>query len=384
MPQHLIQASGYGPQYQNDLSKIPASSESNPSTANYQAPASGYGSQFQNNLSNPVTPAPAPVNNNNNNNNQYGGADLSNKSKQDDYARTFGFPGWEEYQNSLITPNNQEVAQVDSAFDSAMSYLNQAEEALRGFQPGIQQGIDSTVDLNTQLANTQKAQGERQIESAGTDTQVRLTNAISAARQALQESNMGGRQRFGRDSNVASALGEYGTSKFQQASGQARDTAETTYRSIAEQTQQLGESYGNAIAQLNQWKQTQMQSAQQEFAMKLQEINNNRSEAAQNKSFQKIQLLQDMRNRADVIKNQAMTFQQNLELQRQSYSQQIGGSINQFGANASAGVNQIQQMPDVSVASATTQQPAITANTAIGQVQQTGAKKWDPITQTWK
>lgn len=279
------------------------------------------------------------------------------------------------------TPNDEEMRLVDSAYSSAMDYLNRAEQAIRGFQPTVEAGINSTVDMNTQLANTQKAQGERQISTAKTDTESRLQNAITAARQALQESMMGGRQRFGSASNITKALGEYGTTKFQQASGQARDSAEKTYRSLAEQTQQLTESYGNAIAQLNQWKQTMMQQAQQEFMNKLMEIDSSRNEATQNKTFQKIQLLQDMRSRADAIKNQAWTFAQNLEAQRQAYAQQIGASINTFGQNAVSGANTAATMGanainsiNMSPISASQQASTGNPNTMIGQTTQ---KRYD-------
>lgn len=286
--------------------------------------------------------------------------------------------------------NDQEMQQVDSAYGSAMDYLNKAEQSIRGFQPQIEQAISSTYDLNSQLANTQKAQGERQIGTAQTDTESRLQSAISAARQALQESMMGSRQRFGGASNVTKALGEYGTTKFQQASGQARDTAEQTYRSLAEQTQQLNESFGGAIAQLNQWKQTQMMSAQQDFMSKLQQIDANRSEAAQNKSFQKIQLLQDMRSRADAIKNQAWTFQQNLELQRQSYSQQIGAQVKQFGTAATTGANNAATTGanginsiDLNPITASQQTQTPTPTTQTGAITPTTTKNWwDQLTQT--
>lgn len=282
------------------------------------------------------------------------------------------------------TSNDAEMQQVDSAYGSAMDYLNRAEQSIRGFQPQVEQSINSTVDMNTQLANTQKAQGERQIASAQSDTESRLQNAITAARQALQESMMGSRQRFGSANNVTKALGEYGTTKFQQASGQARDTAEQTYRSLAEQTQQLNESYGSAIAQLNQWKQSQMMAAQQDFMSKLQQIDANRNEAAQNKSFQKIQLLQDMRSRADAIKNQAWTFQQNLELQRQAYSQQLGAQAKQFGttattnagniaAGAANGINSVNTAPVVA-----SQQQAAAPITQTGAIS-TNKNWWDNI-----
>lgn len=289
----------------------------------------------------------------------------------------------QEYQRLLApspTSNEAEMREVDSAYGSAMDYLSRAEQAIRGFQPQVEAGINSTVDMNTQLANTQKAQGERGIATAQTDTQSRLQNAITAARQALQESMTGGRQRFGSGSNITKALGEYGTTKFQQASGQARDSAEQTYRSLAEQTQQLSESYGNAIAQLNQWKTTQMQQAQQEFMNKLMEIDSNRNEATQNKSFQKIQLLQDMRSRADAIKTQAWTFAQNLEAQRQAYSQQLGSSINSFGQGAVSGANSAAMMGANGINSvnmspiSATGQATSASNTMTGQTTQ---KKYD-------
>lgn len=313
----------------------------------------------------PTTPQ-APTNNNN-----PPPVDRSGTQNVDYYINEFG-----QRVNMTPTSNDAEMREVDSAYGSAMDYLSRAEQSIRGFQPQVEQSINSTYDLNSQLANTQKAQGERQIATAQTDTQSRLQNAITAARQALQESMMGGRQRFGSASNVTKALGEYGTTKFQQASGQARDSAEQTSRSLAEQTQQLNESYSGAIAQLNQWKQTQMQAAQQEFMSKLQQIDANRNEASQNKSFQKIQLLQDMRSRADAIKNQAWTFQQNLEMQRQAYSQQLGTQIKQFGSTATTAVNEINNMDTA---------PAIASQkVAVAPVTQTGSISPSPsINRNW-
>lgn len=349
--QRLNDANAYGPQ-------LP------PANATNYALTGNVGALPTNNP--PPSTTPPPSNN--------GGS--SNTGKFWDAA-----DGWKDVPSP--TSNEAEMREVDSAYGSAMDFLNRAEQAIRGFQPTVEAGINSTVDMNTQLANTQKAQGERGIATAQTDTQSRLQNAITAARQALQESMAGGRQRFGSGSNITKALGEYGTTKFQQASGQARDSAEQTYRSLAEQTQQLTESYGNAISQLNQWKQTQMQQAQQEFMNKLMEIDSNRNEAAQNKSFQKIQLLQDMRSRADAIKNQAWTFAQNLEAQRQAYSQQIGSSINAFGQGATAGannaamtganaINSVNMTPISATGQATTNPSAITGQTTQKKYDQFG------------
>lgn len=230
-----------------------------------------------------------------------------------------------------------EDAQVNSAYDSAMSYLDQAQRTIESLQPQLQQNVNTTVDTNTQLANTQKAQGQRSLESSASDVQSKYKNAITAARQALQETLMGGRQRFGGGSGIYGALGEYAGSKFQQAQGSAYDTAQKAQSNITELGQQLEESYKNTLAQIGQWKSEQMLAIQQNFTDKLLQINSDRSTAAQNKSIQKIQLLQDMRARADAINNQAYTFQQNLALQKAALGQQIGTQASAYSAAAQTG-----------------------------------------------
>jgi hypothetical protein len=140
---------------------------------------------------------------------------------------------------------------------------------------------------------------------------------------------------------------------------------------------------------LKKWGTEQMTLAQNEFQNKLMEIEANRNEAAQNKSFQKIQLLQDMRNRADAIKNQMWTFQQNMDMQRQAYAQQISSTASQFSGAASTGANNASASASNQIAGidmaplSATQQASIDGDSWMGQRQQASGKKWDPETRTW-
>jgi hypothetical protein len=255
--------------------------------------------------------------------------------------------------NTQNTPQNEppaptepsaEQREVDNAYRSAMDYLGQAESMIKGLQPQLERSITDTYTANQTLADTQKGQSERQIGSEKEGVNTRLQNAITAARQALSESLMGGKQRFGAGSNIYKALGEYGTTKFQQAAGSARDVAERSLSQLNESWQSLQENYTQQMQSLNAWRTQTMAQLQSELQDKLLNINSQRRETEQNKSIQRIQILQDMRNRADAIKNQAWTFQQNLEMQRQNYAQQFSTQAKAYTDVINSQANQAGNM----------------------------------------
>lgn len=233
--------------------------------------------------------------------------------------------------------NNEIMRAAEGAYSQAMDYLGQAEGAIRSAQGGVEQGIGETYNQNLGVAQSQKAQTERAITSEKQSADVRLQNAITAARQALAESMQGGKQRFGTGSNIYKALGEYGTTKFQQAQGQARDVAEQTMQKLNEGWQTFQENYTNQITSLNNWKNQSLRDAQNEFQNKLLEVSRMRNEAGNLKAQTQIQALQNYNATLNAIKMQTYQTQLQLQANAQSAGQQYQSLIKQLGSGTQTG-----------------------------------------------
>lgn len=228
------------------------------------------------------------------------------------------------------------MSEVENAYRAAMDYASRAENLVRGAQPGIESGINKSYETSKSGLQTSKDQSSRQIAGEEVSANTRLQNALADARQALTEARMGAQQRFGRTSGIGRALGEYSTVNFQRAAGDIKNTYENVVSKLGEQKRQLEENYQQNILQLDQWKQSQLQQAQQAFTNKLLEIDAARAGAAENKSAQRIAALQDLKNYIDNINLQTYTYQVNLQSQLQAANQQyldaarvLGGYGNQ-------------------------------------------------------
>lgn len=296
------------------------------------------------------------------------------------------------------TPTTPQPASIDpilqaaeDAFNAIMGTANKTENALREQQPGLEQGVNDAYNNNLNVANTQKAQGERAIASEKESAGVRFQNAITAARQALAESLQGGKQRFGRGSDVFKALGEYGTTKFQQASGQARDSMETTARALSDQWQTLNENFTNAVMQLNTWKEEQIRTIKNDFQNRLLQIQSMRDEASVNKANVRIQALMSLNDQINSINAQATQYAQQLELTKQAYTNQFSQKAIELGASNQTAATNIGNTNASANASIDLNPVAATGGTSgidpsilnsIGMAQ--SGKKYDPVTGQWR
>lgn len=279
-------------------------------------------------------------------------------------------------QEPAPAPNDEILRAAEGAYNSAMSYLDQAQGAIQSAQGGVEQGIGETYQQNLGTAETQKAQTERTINTEKQSADVRLQNAISAARQALAESMQGGKQRFGAGSNVYKALGEYGTTKFQQAQGQARDVQEQTIQKLNEGWRTFQENYTNQITSLNNWKNQALRDAQNEFQNKLLEVTRMRNEAGNLKAQTQIQALQNYNSTLNAIKMQTYQTQLQLQANAQSAGQQYQSLIKQLGSGTQTGATNTgaagaQQTAGINMNPIT----ASTATTTVNPVAYTGTIK---------
>lgn len=347
------------PQYNTALSStgyssyIPMSSETDSRASNYVSPTSSsstqvnaygaplyqsnpYGTTSQVQQTNPSTgefqptpqPGPSPQQ-------QQTGYNTSGKTQNVDYfINEFGQP------QEIGKPNQDIMAEVQRAYDAAMGVANQAEGAIRGYQPELEASINRTAQDQIGQTQTSYERGGRQIGAAEEATNKREQNAISAARQTLAEMGMGFGQRFGAASNIAKALGEYSTTKFQQTAGQSRDATQQAMAALNEQKMSLEENYKNTLNSISTWKQNTIAEAQRAFQDKLLEISSMRAAAESEKSGMRIAELQRLQSNIDQAK--FLAYQYTLQAKQQASQQAsgIGSALAQYeqglGTNVAA------------------------------------------------
>lgn len=243
--------------------------------------------------------------------------------------------GWKPIGDS----NTDIMSAVNDAYNATMNYANQAESTIRGYQPGIEESINRTAGDQEANTRTSYDRGGRVISSAEGSAQQREQNAISAARQALTESQLGAGQRFGRGSDIFKALGEYGTTKFQQTAGQARNVTQQVMGQLAEQKLQLEENFKNTMNQIGTWKQNAIAEAQRMFQDKLLEISSIREGAEADRSAMRIAEIQRLQQTMDQIKFMTYQYQLQAKANAESVGQNIASQTAQYQQLLSGNVN---------------------------------------------
>lgn len=239
--------------------------------------------------------------------------------------------------NNAPTIDQRIFDEANNIYNAIMGYANQAESFLRSAQPEIEARYNRTAQQNRDIAQTQYDQSGRALTTAETEAGQRRDTAINQGRQTLAESKLGYGQRFGAAGPIASALGEYATTKFQQSADTARNIAEQTYQKINEQRRILGENFTNVNTQINNWLADSLTTAKQEFTNKLMEIGSMRAGAEENRSKLRIDALTALSNATNAYKAQAEGFKQQLIAQAQAADLRLRNQSNalaQYGTNA--------------------------------------------------
>lgn len=226
-----------------------------------------------------------------------------------------------EMQSQQVDPRIMDEA--NNQYNNAMSFANQVEQTLRGQQSGLNDQITRTGDQNQGLIDSTYQQGISSLASEQDLVGKRQNNFIDAARQTLSESNLGNSQRFGSNAQITKALGEYGTTKFQQATGQAYQTAQEAYTKIVQQKQVLEQNYANSKIQIKNWVAENIANTQREFENKLLEIAQLRNSAESDRSNLRIQALNNVQQTINAVKMQAIQFEQSLYAQAVQHAQNL-------------------------------------------------------------
>lgn len=291
-----------------------------------------------------------------------------------------GGGGGGDNNNNTPTPSpiDDLLREIDAAYSDAMGSASRAEAVINDNKDQIIGNIQSTGENSKAQAQSAYNQSSQQIAGESQDSNTRYMNAMAAARQALSETRIGTQQRFGRDSQIGRALGEYATVNFQKAAGQASQTYEQAATKLAQLKTNLEEGFKNSVIQINQWVGDSISKAKTDFTNQLLSIESMRQGAAENKSARRITALQNLKASIDNINLTAWQYQQNLRAQtaqQQANWNQMAEGLKAYYGSASA-VGQANASDNASNAA------AYTNNGLMGGGISGGVANDQPVAQT--
>lgn len=275
-------------------------------------PASGYGSQYQNN----VTGRYVTTNNTNNTNNTNTSSSNNNPPAQSTY--------YDPSTGRTFASQDEFNREIDNAYSGTYDYLNQAEANLRADYPNVLAEANANFTTNQALLNNQRDSALNQYSTQQKNAQNKYEDVLSSARRTLNEQRMGANQRFGGSSSAGQAATELQNVEFQRQQGQnVRQLGDLTAQ-IDMHRQDVEKQHQAGLLQLETQKQSAINQAQRDFQSKLLEITNNRAQVGQAKAQARLAALQNLRNQVFAIEQQNKQFKQTLELQRQQAQLQLG------------------------------------------------------------
>lgn len=252
---------------------------------------------------------------------------------------------------------------LDSAFNAQNDYLNQAEGAIKGAQPGILQGINQGTDTALTNLGASNTAAMGQIDQSQQAGEQRKQDALVAARRLYNELVMGGQQRFGGSSSAGEAYGALTGRELQRNTAQTNTDFSTFMGQVQTAKTNLQTQYENGLRTLEQQRQDALRQAERDYQDKLLSIASDRSQAAGAKANSQLQLLQQLRNNVYAI-NVAQA--QNTGTLQKSL-QDAQAQLNQYTAQISPNVGAVNQGQQAFSANTTTApKTGLAINTAGG------------------
>lgn len=244
--------------------------------------------------------------------------------------------------NSKYFNQDSILSEINNIFSEVNDYLGRSESRVReGLDPALA-GVASQYNDSAQQLQTGVDQTNRLLDENRISTQQRRLEADNANARLLDELRRGSLQRFGGASSAGQAATELANVEAQRRSGQTQQDFGTAMRSIDQQAVQVEEDYNNRLSQLKTQRQLAENQIQSEFRDRIQQIDNMRAEAAQNKGAMKLQALQNLRNQMFQLQLQETQFQQSLAAMREQANIQLQAqrsSLAQAGSTATGAFN---------------------------------------------
>lgn len=284
--------------------------------------------------------------------------------------------------NGIAAPSPEGISQaeIDSAYNPQIDYLNQVEAKLNEDYPGIQKEIQGNYDVNSKILGSGRDTSKATLGLQESQGQTQRDTTIAQSRRLLGEQQMGLSARYGANSNVGIAGSELLNREQIRQTGDTQRQFAGFQQQIGQARQKIETDYNNGLLQLEQQKQSALSQAKRDFDAKMLEIANNRSQVESAKAQMRLQSLQDLRNKVYAIQVQNYQFQQALALQKQQSTQAVTDSATQFTNQVNQGQqgyntlsNNYSGLPQTMSFNAGGNQPA--PNQYIGQISNATLKK---------
>lgn len=269
-----------------------------------------------------------PTNNNNNNS----GLTLRQQMEQ-------GLIPWDD--NKLNSQGNGgqgiDEAAINAVYEPTMNYLNQAESQIRSDFPSaldaVQKSYESAIAELTASKTKNLGTIAKNVQTVGQQKE----DALSAARRLYNELRQGYQQRFGGSTSAGQAASELSAVEQQRQMGMTTRDYGTAIQQINQQKLQLDQDFQMGQAKIQEQKSLALQQAQQNFTQALLQIQSQRAQTESQKAAAKLDALNQLKAQAYQIQQQALTYQQNLDMfykQQQADLENYQAKLNMSGQNA--------------------------------------------------
>lgn len=244
-----------------------------------------------------------------------------------------------------IVPSIDPITQeIDNAFNSRISSLNNIANIIRGELPRAEQEANQQFTAQKGTLDASRVASEREITEAGVDAGNRRDDALSSARRAYNDSMIGARQRFGALSTPFQGFGEIAQRSLQQGFGQARDAYETSQRKIADYKAGLEERYGSGLLQLQAVRDNAINQARRSLDNQLLEIERMKGDAAEAKAQRRLAALSDYRQNIFDVNNLIANYKMQMDNEFSLGQQELdsaGQMFSQFGTQAEGAAGEV-------------------------------------------
>lgn len=345
------------------MALIYGSSQTNPNYANYQGrqtynysatPTTGYnlppiGTQTNATQTTSTgggggpapTPVPTPVDNN------YMGSGMN----QDQYMGEIN----NAYNSSYDALNQQEA----STRAGEQNFYDQFTKPYDAQQPLLQQAYTSGVNLNKQQQTTNE-----QNKMSSIDSNRRLYNELA----------QGVHQRFGGSNSAGEFANAFYGREFQRQMGNTQNTAGQNQQALLTKLQEIQGEFDAKVQSLAMQKQAALAQAKDAFQQRLDAINNARIGLDQNKAQLKLQALQEFRQRAYQVQDQANQLAQQLQLIHAQNGTALKTAYTQYGNSANTPT---QTNPYEPAKYPLMNQQATAQTQVVGNAQPQNTSSWD-------
>jgi hypothetical protein len=249
-----------------------------------------------------------------------------------------------------------------------MNYLNQAEQQIRGDYPSVKEAAEKAFLSAMSELTASKTKNEGTIKENLNTVGTQKEDALSAARRLYDELRRGYSQRFGGSTSAGQAASELSAVEQQRQMGMTTRDYGTAVRQINQQKLQLDQDFQTGQAKIMEQKTQALSQAQTNFTNQLLQIQAQRAQTESQKAAAKLDALNTLKQQAYAIQQQALTYQQNLDMfykQQQADLENYQAKLNMSGSSASAAgsaYNPTVNPSSLTIGTGVTNTPQLTGN----------------------